>query len=414
VRTVKASHDTSIAPDPSIVHPHLANEHTPEALQKLENAIINPHNVPPPAEQLANIPDLASIPERIGYLKEVCALDFGWGPSTTMEWALEHLHITAGLSWASSILVMGLIFRMVLVYPSFKANEQNQIMREMQPVIAPLQEKSKAALAAGDRNAAMEVQREIGALRKELGFSFRKVFLPIVVQIPFQIGAFRVLSAGGNLPVPAFETEQWLWLNNISTTDPTYALPLMISTITYFNMARAVKNQPDNKLASFMKTGLPLISFAVMIWQPAALHLFFLVNGACNWAQMTVFQSERFRSFMGLRPLVQQATLAAQSKAQSAPTYGSMKVVNTVQTASSISTPPPPPPSDRSIIDKGVDRVKKSWSESGLVSTFAKDAKKSEAKRERDIVNQRHEKWETQRQDELEAARRERNSKISR
>lgn len=403
VRTIKASHETSTAPDPSTVHPHLANEHTPEALQKLENAIINPHNAPPPAEQLADIPDLASIPERIGYLKEVCALDFGWGPSSMMEWALEHLHITAGLSWANSIIVLGLLFRLAVIRPSFVANEQNQKMREMHPVIAPLQERSKAALAAGDRNAAMDVQREIRALRKEFGFSFGKVFLPILVQIPFQIGAFRVLSAAGNLPVPAFETEHWLWLNNISTTDPTYVLPLMISTLTYFNMARAVKNQPDNKLATFMKTGLPLMSFLVMIWQPASLHLFFLINGACNYAQMTLFQSERFRSWTGLAPLVQ---APAQSKGAAGPTYGSMKVANPGQTSSA----PTPPPSNRSIIDKGVDKVKKSWSESPLTSSFSTAGKKAE----KDIINERQQKWEVQRQDEMDAARRERNSKISR
>ncbi|KEF51487.1 uncharacterized protein A1O9_12404 [Exophiala aquamarina CBS 119918] len=403
VRTVKASHDTSTAPDPSSVHPHLANEHTPEALQKLENAIVNPHNAPSPAEQLADIPDLASIPERIGYLKEVCALDFGWGPSSMMEWALEHLHLTAGLSWANSIIVLGLLFRLAVVRPSFVANEQSQKMREMQPVLAPLQERSKAALASGDRIGAMEVQREIGALRKEFGLSFGKMFLPIMIQLPFQFAAFRVLSAAGNLPVPAFETEHWLWLSNISTTDPTYVLPLMISTLTYFNMSRAVKSQPDNKLATFMKTGLPLLSFLIMIWQPASLHLFFLVNGAFNYGQMALFQSAVFRSWAGLRPIVK---ATAPSKGPARPTYGSMKVVIPGQESSA------PVTSNRSIIDKGVDRVKKSLSDNPLTSTYLKTKKANASKS--NIKNEQQEKWEIQRQDELEAARRERNSKIFR
>lgn len=178
MRTVKASHDTSVAPDPLTTHPHLANQHTPEALQRLENAIINPHGVDPPVEQLAGLPDLASIPERIGYLKEVCALDFGWGPSSVMQWALEHLHVTGGLSWASSILVLGLLFRLVLIRPSFKASEQAALTKELVPLMTPLQAKSKEALARGDKNGAMEVQREIAALRKEYGLSFTTIFAP--------------------------------------------------------------------------------------------------------------------------------------------------------------------------------------------------------------------------------------------
>lgn len=402
VRTVKASHDTSVTPDPSTAHPHLANEHTPEALQKLENAILNPHNAVPPAEQLADIPDLASIPERIGYLKEVCALDFGWGPSSMMEWALEHLHITAGLSWANSIIVLAVLFRIALIRPAYVASEQNAKMREMAPVLTPLQERSKTALAAGDKNGALEVQREIAALRKEYGLSFGKIFLPIILQLPFQIGAFRVLSAAGNLPVPGFETQHWLWLTNISTTDPTYALPVIISALTYFNLARTVKGQPDNKLAGYMKNGLPLLSFLVMIWQPASLHLFFLVNGAFNFGQMATLQSPRFRSWAGLTPMLK---APARSTGPTGPTYGNMKVANPNQTSST------PDQSNRSLIDQGVDKLKKTWNDATANSTYAQNAKK---KQENQSITDRQEKWEIQRQDEMEASRRERNSKIPR
>lgn len=298
--------------------------------------------------------------------------------------------------------MLAVLFRLALIRPSYVSSEQNAKMREMAPILTPLQERSKAALAAGDKNGALEVQREISALRKEYGLSFGKIFLPMILQLPFQIAAFRVLSAAGNLPVPAFETEHWLWLSNISTTDPTYALPLIISTLTYFNLARTVKGQPDNKLAGYMKNGLPLMSFAIMIWQPASLHLFFLVNGAFNFVQMSTFQSARFRSWAGLTPLVQ--PLPA-SKGPKGPTYGNMKVVNPGQLSSS------PDQANRSLIDKGVDTLKQSWKNATVGSSYAQNAKK---KQENKTITERQEKWEIQRQDELEASRRERNSKIPR
>lgn len=405
VRTVRASHDTSIAPDPATAQPHLANNYTPEALQRLENAIVNPHGVDPPAEQIADIPDLASIPERIGYLKEVCALDFGWGPSSMMEWALEHLHVTAGLSWATSIIVLGLIFRGVLVWPSFKAFDQAAKTKELAPLLTPLQERSKAALAQGDRNTALEVQREMSALRKEYGLSFTTIFAPIVLQLPFQFGAFRVLSSAGNLPVPAFEVEHWLWLTNISTTDPTFALPLLISGVTYLNMSRLVKDQPQNQIAKYMRTGLPLLSFVFMIWQPAALHLFFLVNGIFHYTQQTLFNTPLFRSWTGIAPAV---STPKPVTAQAGPTYGNMKTI------SSREVPAATVESNRSFIDQQVDKVKKTWSDSSMVSGFKNSAKDSATKQANKMSEAQQEKWEIRRQDELEASRRERNSKTTR
>lgn len=405
MRTVKASHDTSVAPDPLTAHPHLANQHTPEALQRLENAIINPHGVDPPAEQLAGLPDLASIPERIGYLKEVCALDFGWGPSSVMQWALEHLHVTGGLSWASSILVLGLLFRLILIRPSFKASEQAAMTKELMPLLTPLQARSKEALARGDKNGAMEVQREISALRKEYGLSFTTIFAPLLLQLPFQFGAFRVLSAAGNLPVPAFETEHWLWLTRLSTTDPTYVLPLMISGVTYLNMSRLVRDQPQNQIAKYMQTGLPLLSFVFMIWQPAALHLFFLVNGVFHYAQQQTFNSPLFRSWAGLSPPVRAQPPPTAPKG---PAYGTMKMFGGEGVSASTEQ------SNRSLIDQQVDKVKETWRNSKAVTAFTEKKQSSATKHANERSTAQQEKWEIQRQDELEASRRERNSKSPR
>lgn len=405
MRTVKASHDTSVAPDPLTTHPHLANQHTPEALQRLENAIINPHGVDPPVEQLAGLPDLASIPERIGYLKEVCALDFGWGPSSVMQWALEHLHVTGGLSWASSILVLGLLFRLVLIRPSFKASEQAALTKELVPLMTPLQAKSKEALARGDKNGAMEVQREIAALRKEYGLSFTTIFAPLLLQLPFQFGAFRVLSAAGNLPVPAFETEHWLWLTKLSTTDPTYVLPLMISGVTFLNMSRLVKDQPQNQIAKYMQTGLPLLSFVFMIWQPAALHLFFLVNGVFHYVQQQTFNSPLFRSWAGLSAPVR---TQPPSTAPKGPAYGTMKMFGGDGVSAN------PEQSNRSLIDQQVDKVKKTWLNSAAVTAYTEKKQSSATKNANERSTAQQEKWEIQRQDELEASRRERNSKSPR
>jgi len=63
--------------------------HEPALLKNIETAITTPHGPQAGIDKLAEV-DIASIPERIGYLKEVCGMDFGWGTTSIFQWVLEH------------------------------------------------------------------------------------------------------------------------------------------------------------------------------------------------------------------------------------------------------------------------------------------------------------------------------------
>src|SRR5581483_2371770 len=82
------------------------NSLEPQSIADAQQALLNADgaasDVTTPLEQ---------IPERIGYLKEACGLDFGWGPSSMMEWILEHIHIWGGFSWTASIVLLGIGLR---------------------------------------------------------------------------------------------------------------------------------------------------------------------------------------------------------------------------------------------------------------------------------------------------------------
>jgi YidC/Oxa1 family membrane protein insertase len=183
----------------------------------------------------------SSIPERIGYLKDVCGLDFGWGPASLMEWVLEHIHISGGFTWAASIALLALMTRTLLFWPMLKSSDMGARWKIVQPIVKPLQDKMQAAVRAKDQRAMLEAKAELSTLRKELNVSPMKMILPILIQIPLQYGGFRVLRNMAGLPVPALETENWLWAQDLTLGDPFFILPIANAVILY--MTIKVRNQ---------------------------------------------------------------------------------------------------------------------------------------------------------------------------
>lgn len=413
-RTVKASHATAEAPDPTFTHPHPVSSVEPQALADLENAILKPHGTPAP--ELAS--DVASVPEGIGYLKDVCGLDFGWGPTSMMEFFYEHLHITAGLSWSASIIALAIITRILLFPAAVGAAEQGARMKLMQPVLQPLREKVAAALRENNRQVAIETQQQIRELSKGSGVSLSKAFLPILLQIPLQFGAFRLLRDCGTLPVPAFESEQWLWVTNLSTGDSTYLLPLGAAMMTYFNISASSKGNAAAPPAMQMLKGiLPPISFVFLSFQPGATQLYFFVNGILSQMQITAIQNPWFRKWRKMTPMP--SPTPTSGPAAKSTKFSKMNIEQPVAQTSVAATPEPLKSTDRSVIDKGVDVIKaqgqKVWKNTlgGVSNTWTKETEKRVEKARFEKKQTTAAKYEAQRRLDLEQERAYRNAAAS-
>ncbi|KIX09082.1 uncharacterized protein Z518_00160 [Rhinocladiella mackenziei CBS 650.93] len=422
-RTVKASHATSEAPDPSSSSPT-------EALQDLEDLILKPHGATLPSDPTGGTPDLASIPEGIGYLKNVCGLDFGWGTSTMMEFCLEHLHTTAGLSWSVSIIALLFLIRGFIFPFSVSASDQSAKLRELQPVLAPLNQKVQAALRDGNRQLAMITQTQVNQIRKESGVSLRKAFMPLLLQLPLQIGAYRVLWGASHLPVPAFETESLLWLTNLSAGDPLWLLPVLTGAITYVNIATMQKGQAQNpsmtNIQNFMKVLFPAGSFVFLCFQPAAIQMYFFVSGIFTQIQTSIIQNPSFRKWQGLTPLTNLPTPGPGAGPTSPGTtrssrFAKMNVAKPIEPIPETPRPEPssgpsPDAANRSIIDKGVDQIKElgqnTWKSTigSMGETWQRTKQEKMEKAKADKLKAEIARYEAHRRQDLELERENRNA----
>jgi YidC/Oxa1 family membrane protein insertase len=169
--------------------------------------------------------DITTIPERIGYLKEL-GLDYGWGPSSMIQWLIEHTHIWTGMPWWASIVAAGIFTRMILLKPVMDAASMGAKMRNVKEETDPIRTRMVEGTRNGNQQDAQLARAELAQIHKREGIVAWKSFIPML-QIPLGYGTFRVVRGMTGLPVPAVASESVAWINDLTIADPTYLLPVM-------------------------------------------------------------------------------------------------------------------------------------------------------------------------------------------
>jgi YidC/Oxa1 family membrane protein insertase len=400
IHSIKASHATAESPVSST---SISTDfpHTPEPalLKDIENAIAAPggHSL-----ELSN--SIAHIAEYKGYLKEVCELDYGWGPTAMMQNLLETIHIYGGQSWTISIVGIAIAYRLVTAIFVYRGADQSAKMKELMPAIQPLKDEMTRATAAGDMLKRQQLAGQIQALNKDAGFSPMKMFLPILVQIPLGFGGFRLLRGCATAPVPAFLDESWLWMTDLTTGDPYYIFPILQGALLVWTVRMSQQQTAQiisGGMKTFMTVGLPAVTVIWSAFQPGSVQLFFLTSTAMASVQGFVLSKNSFRRAIGLLPMPGSTTTSStkpvsKNDLRRMPDLpGSGKVIN-VKTST-------PAGQNRSIIDKVVDHGK-SKVESLKMGTWNATKQQQEAKmqeRRKTAELEKAQKYEYQRKEEL-------------
>lgn len=193
--------------------------------------------------ELASISDIVntgseilSRPESIGYLKSL-GLDYGWGFTSIMQWALEHVHVWSGLSWGGAIIATAFLMRAAMLYPQIRSTKFTMDMKRMQedPRHVEVTANIQKALREGDRVAQQQAQFLGNVLRKEYNVPMTGMIWAFI-PIPFSIGLFRIITGMTTIPVPALETGGWLWFQDLTASDPYFILPALATSIMLLSL----------------------------------------------------------------------------------------------------------------------------------------------------------------------------------
>lgn len=189
----------------------------------------------PPAP-FSDIPDLdiSQIPEKVGYLKEL-GLDYGWGPSSVIQFVLENIHIYTGIPWWASVVATAVVLRVALFHPTLQASDTTAKLHDVKPLLDPVRQRMVELIRQNDQVGATKEKQKMSMISKQHGVQSWKAFMPML-QIPLGFGCFRVMRGMSALPVPALENEQLLWLTDLTIRDPTFLLPMATGAMMYYTL----------------------------------------------------------------------------------------------------------------------------------------------------------------------------------
>ncbi|KAK4202066.1 OXA1 inner membrane protein mitochondrial precursor encoded by the oxa1 protein [Triangularia verruculosa] len=253
--------------------------------------------------------DLLNMPEQIGFLKSL-GLDYGWGPTSVMEYLLEHTYIWTGLPWWASICLVSLGLRAVLVKPMFTAAEMAQKLQDLKrdPKYEALEKEVMGAMGSGnvDQFAMLDNRNKMKAMRNAVGYRMLPASVPVLIQVPMGFGMFRLIRGMADLPVPSMEAGGTLWFNDLTVSDPLFILPiigagLMIASMRIPLPYMAQSQQGTMKIITLVAAPITL---GVSIFMPAGLQLYFAVSTFLQFSQQWLTYQNWFRKMIGLRSVV--------------------------------------------------------------------------------------------------------------
>ena len=244
--------------------------------------------------------NLLDISEEIGFLHQL-GLDFGLGPSSMVQWIIEHIHVYGGMPWWGTLTVAAVLFRIIMFKFTMDSMEASAKLNSLfaNPKFKELYSNMNTAMTIGDHAKMMEYKAQVTAMRRMSGASFRPMLLNMI-NIPLGFGFFRVIRAMCDVPVPSMETGGFGWFVDLTAPDPYHVLPflsaggmLALLKSTPSGSPRAAKMQ---KIMGWVFTPLLLI----VSWRLAAgLQWFFVTTGLLsailNWLRL----QPRFRTALG-------------------------------------------------------------------------------------------------------------------
>ncbi|WP_367066856.1 membrane protein insertase YidC [Oryzisolibacter sp. LB2S] len=210
--------------------------------------------------------------------------DYGWLTilAKPLYWLLDKIHSVLG-NWGWSIVGLVLLLKIAFYWLNAKAYASMAKMKAINPRIQEMRERLK--------DKPQQMQQEMMRIYREEKVNPLGGCLPIMIQIPVFIALYWVL-----LSTVEMRQAPWIgWVHDLSTKDPYFILPLLMTLSTL--LQTALNPAPPDPMQAKMMWIMPLM-FSVMFFMfPAGLVLYWLTNNILSIAQQWLINTR-----MGVPP----------------------------------------------------------------------------------------------------------------
>jgi YidC/Oxa1 family membrane protein insertase len=200
-------------------------------------------------------------------------VDYGWFGvlAKPMFWLLRQFYAITN-NYGVAIILLTIVVRILLFYPSLKSATAMEEMKKLQPQLTALREKYKKD--------PQRMNQEMMKLYKEHKVNPVGGCLPMLLQLPFFVALYNVLSVSIELRQSPFIS---FWIKDLSVYDPYYILPVLmgVSMILTMKMTSATPDPSQAKIMMFMNIAF-IFLFA---WLPAGLLLYITLSNVLSIVQ---------------------------------------------------------------------------------------------------------------------------------
>ena len=210
--------------------------------------------------------------------------DYGWLTilAKPLYWLLDKLHGYIQ-NWGWSIVALVLLLKIAFYWLNAKAYASMAKMKAVNPKIMEMRERLK--------DKPQEMQQQMMKIYKDEKVNPMGGCFPIMVQIPVFIALYWVLLSSVEM-----RGAPWtLWIKDLSTPDPYFILPVVMTLTTM--LQTALNPAPPDPLQAKLMWFMPLIFSVMFFFFPSGLVLYWITNNILSIAQQWVINTR-----MGVPP----------------------------------------------------------------------------------------------------------------
>nr|WP_315488603.1 membrane protein insertase YidC [uncultured Rhodoferax sp.] len=210
--------------------------------------------------------------------------DYGWLTplARPLYWLLDKLHGFIQ-NWGWSIVALVVLLKIAFYWLNAKAYASMAKMKAVNPKIMEMRERLK--------DNPQQMQQEMMRIYREEKVNPMGGCFPIMVQIPVFIALYWVLLSSVEM-----RNVPWiLWIKDLSSPDPYFILPLVMTLTTL--LQTALNPTPPDPMQAKMMWFMPLIFSVMFFFFPAGLVLYWITNNILSIAQQWIINTR-----MGVPP----------------------------------------------------------------------------------------------------------------
>jgi len=210
--------------------------------------------------------------------------DYGWLTilAKPLYWLLDKIQTFIG-NWGWSIMALVLLLKAAFYWLNAKAYASMAKMKAINPKITEMRERLK--------DSPQQMQQEMMRIYREEKVNPMGGCFPIMIQIPVFIALYWVLLSSVEM-----RNAPWvMWIHDLSSPDPFYILPLVMTLTTV--LQTALNPAPPDPMQAKMMWFMPLAFSVMFFFFPAGLVLYWITNNVLSITQQWIINTR-----MGVPP----------------------------------------------------------------------------------------------------------------